>query len=119
MIPLSPSKIKKKIRKSEFLNYSRPPEPVRQPCDIRECIEKRSALLHSKSDVLEIEIKDTGCGIASQHLPHLFEPFYTTKEGGTGLGLSIARNIIQAHGGTIQLESVEGEGTTVRMLLVC
>lgn len=64
-------------------------------------------------------LRDTGIGIAPDVLPHIFEPFYTTKcEGrGTGLGLAIAWQIAEAHGGSIQAESAEGKGTTFTVIL--
>jgi signal transduction histidine kinase len=64
-------------------------------------------------NTIEIQIADEGCGIAPSHLPHVFEPFYTTKGPGkgTGLGLAIARNIVIEHGGSIRIESVPGRGT--------
>jgi PAS domain S-box-containing protein len=61
---------------------------------------------------LEVHIADTGVGIPTGRLPDLFEPFYTTKETGVGLGLYVSHNIVQEHGGRIEVESVEGEGTT-------
>ncbi|MCI1278140.1 MAG: ATP-binding protein [Nitrospira sp.] len=60
-----------------------------------------------------IEVSDTGIGIEPGDLPRLFEPFYTTKSSGTGLGLAIAYRIMQDHGGTIQVSSAPGSGTTV------
>ena len=62
---------------------------------------------------VEITVKDSGIGITTEQLSHLFEPFYTTKSSGTGLGLAIAYRIMQDHGGTIQVASVPGNGTTV------
>lgn len=59
-----------------------------------------------------ISITDTGCGIATEQLPTIFDPFVTTKKEGTGLGLAICDHIIKAHGGTISVESVLGKGTT-------
>ena len=56
---------------------------------------------------------DTGIGIRKEDLSRLFEPFYTTKSSGTGLGLAIAYRVMQDHGGTIQVASVPGNGTTV------
>ena len=56
---------------------------------------------------------DTGVGIRKEDLSRLFEPFYTTKSSGTGLGLAIAYRIMQDHGGTIQVSSIPGSGTTV------
>ena len=59
-------------------------------------------------------VSDNGCGISPAHLEHVFEPFFTTKEPGkgTGLGLAIARNVVMEHGGSIEIESRPGEGTT-------
>jgi signal transduction histidine kinase len=61
-----------------------------------------------------VSFADSGPGIAPEHLPRIFEPFFTTKERGegTGLGLSIVRCIVEAHGGTIRVESRVGKGTT-------
>jgi two-component system, NtrC family, sensor kinase len=60
-----------------------------------------------------IVIEDNGSGIAAEHLPHVFVPFFTTKaeSNGTGLGLSIVKSIIQNHGGDIRVESQRGRGT--------
>src|SRR5262249_81526 len=67
----------------------------------------------------EVVINDTGGGIAPEHLPHIFDPFYTTRyrEGGTGLGLSITYGIITEHGGTVDITSQVGHGTTVTLRL--
>jgi signal transduction histidine kinase len=64
------------------------------------------------------ELQDTGTGIATNLLPNVMEPFFTTKpEGkGTGLGLAICRRIIEEHGGSIEIESTQGVGTTVRIV---
>jgi two-component system NtrC family sensor kinase len=61
-----------------------------------------------------ISIADTGCGIPPEHLNKLFDPFFTTKEvgHGTGLGLSVTLGIVQRHGGTIQVSSEVGKGST-------
>jgi signal transduction histidine kinase len=70
------------------------------------------------SEMVELRVRDTGCGIPADILPHVFEPFFTTKRGkGTGLGLSITQNYVRSHGGDIQVESVPDSGTTVRITL--
>jgi two-component system NtrC family sensor kinase len=62
---------------------------------------------------IEIDVKDTGKGIPSEFLPHIFDPFFSTKGvGGTGLGLSVSYGIIKNHLGNIRVESKEGVGTT-------
>ncbi|MBC8488440.1 MAG: hypothetical protein H8D45_20625, partial [Bacteroidetes bacterium] len=62
---------------------------------------------------------DTGCGIKKENQNKIFDPFYTTKPAGkgTGLGLSISYGITQQHGGYIECESKEGEGTTFSIFL--
>jgi signal transduction histidine kinase len=64
-----------------------------------------------------VVVADRGEGIPPADLPHLFEPYFTTKRTGTGLGLAIARNIMDALGGSITVSSVRGEGTEVRIEL--
>jgi signal transduction histidine kinase/CheY-like chemotaxis protein len=59
-----------------------------------------------------IEVIDTGGGIAAEHLPHLFEPFFTRRPGGTGLGLAVSHSIIQRHGGRLSVKSSVGQGST-------
>jgi CheY-like chemotaxis protein len=66
------------------------------------------------TDEAEIEITDSGTGIAPERLPQIFDPFFTTKPPGigTGLGLPTCRSIVEWHGGTIAVESTLGQGTT-------
>ena len=64
-----------------------------------------------------ITVADTGRGIAPEHLPHIFRPFYTTKGNGTGLGLSLARRIVEEHGGRVEVSSRLGHGTTFNVFL--
>lgn len=68
------------------------------------------------SDVC-VEFNDTGEGISSGSVSQIFDPFFTTKASGTGLGLSICHELVQAHGGEINVASAEGCGTTVRIIL--
>jgi len=70
-----------------------------------------------KESYLKIKFKDSGCGIACDSLDKVFEPFFTTRENGTGIGLAVSYNIIQQHGGFIQAESKEGEGSTFIVVL--
>jgi signal transduction histidine kinase len=65
-----------------------------------------------------IEVTDTGIGIDDESKQRIFEPFFTTKEAdrGTGLGLSISMNIVESHGGAVELESTPGQGSTFRVI---
>lgn len=68
---------------------------------------------------VRVTVTDTGAGIAEEHIAQVFDPFFTTKadHGGTGLGLFIARGIVQAHGGTLDVVSSVGRGTTFTVSL--
>jgi signal transduction histidine kinase len=71
-----------------------------------------------KGDSVEIGVADTGRGIAPEFLPHIFDPFFSTKgEGGTGLGLSVSYGIIKNHRGEIRVDSMVGVGTTFTLEL--
>lgn len=63
---------------------------------------------------IHVSVKDTGCGIAPEHLPRIFDPFFSTKAvgEGTGLGLFIAQNIVRDLGGDLSVDSTQGHGTT-------
>ena len=71
-----------------------------------------SLIAQNKKDRILIQIKDTGCGIPSEELSRIFEPFVTFKKNGTGLGLSICRQIIESHHGVIEVISEVGLGST-------
>lgn len=65
-----------------------------------------------------VEVTDTGSGIPPEDLPHVFDRFWRAEKsrsrrtGGSGLGLAIVRKLVEAHGGTVDATSVEGEGST-------
>ncbi len=61
---------------------------------------------------IQVKVKDTGVGIKPEHLPKIFDPFFTTKSKGLGLGLSITHKIVEGHGGKIEVESSQGNGST-------
>jgi signal transduction histidine kinase len=82
--------------------------------------------IEQKNDSVECSIGDQGTGIAAEHIPFLFERFYrvdtsrsrnSNEGGGTGLGLAIAKALVQAQGGNIRAESIEGKGTTISFCL--
>lgn len=74
-------------------------------------------------DMVAFEVRDTGPGIAPEDVPHIFDRFYranrarTRETGGSGLGLAIVQRLVGAHGGSVHVESVLGQGTTFRVLL--
>ena len=80
-----------------------------------------TAVEDKRAKQVEILVKDSGCGIPEDHLPNIFDPFFSTKEVGygTGLGLSVAHGIIEQHGGTLSVVSRVGEGSvfTIRLPL--
>jgi signal transduction histidine kinase len=71
------------------------------------------------TDVVVLEVHDTGAGIPPEVQSHLFDPFFTTKERGTGLGLSIAAEIVRKHGGMLIVRQHPGQGATVGIVLPC
>lgn len=66
---------------------------------------------------ITLAFADTGVGIPPEHLSKVLDPFFTTKEKGTGLGLSVVYGIVERHGGTVEIASTVGQGTTVTLVL--
>jgi two-component system sensor histidine kinase PilS (NtrC family) len=77
----------------------------------------RVEMRRRKNGRIQIMFTDTGCGMSPQQVERLFEPFTSTK-GSTGLGLSIVYQIIRDHGGSINVRSLEGQGTTITVELL-
>ncbi len=73
--------------------------------------------LSDAKDSYLISIQDTGCGIKKENLDRIFDPFFSTKDKGSGLGLSIVRNIVESHNGSVEIETLEGVGTNVKIRL--
>jgi two-component system, NtrC family, sensor histidine kinase HydH len=72
---------------------------------------------HLEEPDVIVDVVDRGSGIAAEHLPSIFNPFFTTKEKGTGLGLAIAHHIVVAHRGRLLVHETSPRGTTVRIRL--
>ena len=89
------------------------------PAGGRVAVRARAARLGDGQPGVELEVADSGTGIRREDVPRVFDPFFTTKPPGkgTGLGLAICRDIIREHGGSIELQSEVGAGTTVRVWL--
>ena len=83
----------------------------------KENLEPRTSSLEPDADFVEISVSDTGIGITPENMEKLFEPLFTTKSRGIGLGLTVSRSIVAANGGTIEVSSRLGEGTSVAVIL--
>ena len=74
-----------------------------------------------RPDEIVVRVTDEGAGIAAEDLPHVLEPFRRGRNaagtGGSGVGLANVANIVRLHGGTVQLDSIEGQGTSVTLRL--
>jgi signal transduction histidine kinase len=75
--------------------------------------------LGGEQGAVAVTVADTGVGIAPEALPHIFEPFFSTKTDatGAGLGLAVVYGIVQRHGGAIEVDSQPGRGARFRMVL--
>ncbi len=78
---------------------------------------RASVIVEIDGSDVRVVVTDTGCGLSAADLEHVLEPFFSTKTEGTGLGLPIARQIAAAHGGSLKIESVLGDGTRVEVRL--
>ncbi|HBP89329.1 MAG TPA: heavy metal sensor histidine kinase [Nitrospirales bacterium] len=85
--------------------------------------EIRLCLSLAEDGSTEVSVQDTGCGIAAEHLPKLFDRFYridpARSEDGTGLGLAIVKSIMDLHGGSVVIQSTPGKGTVVTLHFSC
>ncbi len=72
---------------------------------------------HGGKKAVLLRVRDNGCGMSSETIEKVFDPFFTQKEGGTGLGLSLTKKIVDAHGGEIAIESEPDKGTTMTVTL--
>ena len=71
----------------------------------------------AEDNVVTVAIADTGCGMTEEQCKQVFSPFFTTKEKGTGLGLAVAAKIVEGHGGSIDVQSEPGDGSTFSVRL--
>ena len=91
---------------------------ARMPEETQPIIDRRQRIPKLFSDIYnEITISDTGKGMDGETLNNMYNPFFTTKSNGTGLGLSIVYQIVLEHGGQITVDSVQGRGSTFKILL--
>lgn len=79
-------------------------------------VDLKDVLLSGKKGVF-IEVSDNGMGIAAENMKKVFSPFYSTKTDGLGIGLSLVQKIVMAHGGSVDVSSVEGQGSSFRIFL--
>jgi len=70
-----------------------------------------------EGDAIRISVMDNGVGMSKETLSRLFQPLFTTKAKGMGMGLAVIKRIVEAHNGSINIQSEQGEGTTVTIIL--
>jgi two-component system sensor histidine kinase PilS (NtrC family) len=73
--------------------------------------------LKAAEDMVQITVKDTGCGMSEETISKIFDPFFTTKPHGTGLGLSIVHRVLESYNGRLDVRSQQGQGTTFNLYL--
>jgi len=78
---------------------------------------KLAVTVTREADKVVWTVADSGTGISPEHLPHVFDPYFTTKPSGVGLGLANVHKSVEAHGGEIEATSEPGAGTTFRITL--
>jgi len=101
------------------------PDQLRQAVDnlLRNAVEATPAggtvslAAHATSRELVIEVRDTGHGIAEDHVPRIFDLYFTTKPDGTGVGLAVTQQIVVSHGGRLDVDSAPGAGTSMRVVI--
>lgn len=88
-------------------------------CQGQGVVTTRTSITGDDTPALCLEIQDDGHGVPAQMLERVFDPFFTTKKigEGSGLGLAITRRVVEEHGGTVQISSQQGRGTSIRVLL--
>jgi len=85
----------------------------------RENLAFNGATTLPQGDYVRLQVSDTGCGMTEAVKAKIFDPFFSTKFAGRGLGLGVVQGIVRGHGGTIDLKSSPGEGTTFQVFLPC
>jgi len=87
------------------------------PCGCPGEGDHRGSPLQKENDFIKISVADTGAGISPENMSRIFEPLFTTKARGIGLGLIVSKNLVEANGGRIEVESQMGKGTIITVIL--
>ncbi len=80
---------------------------------------KLTVSAEKKDGFVQITVTDTGCGIGTENIGRVLDPYFTTKPEGTGLGLAMSAKIVEEHGGSIQILSEEEKGCSVKVRIPC